>query len=75
MENNVKETREEKGISQSEMCKILEITQPSLSNKEAGRRPFTVDELLKLEIVLNTSISELFKEKKKEMEKIIKGDK
>lgn len=62
MKNNVKKIRKEKGISQLELCAILNISQSSLSNKEAGRRSFSAKELITLEIVLDTNISDIFKE-------------
>lgn len=62
MYNNVKKIRKEKGISQKEICEVLNISQSSLSNKEASRRPFTVKELLILEKILGVSIGEMFKD-------------
>lgn len=72
---NVKEYRESRGYTQQEVASKLGIDRTSYSSKEAGRRKFNIDELLMLEIILDVSIGELFKEKKKEMEKMIKGDK
>lgn len=61
MANNIKAIREAKGITQTELANRLGITQASLSNKEAERRPFTVEEVLKLEEILNISVREMFK--------------
>lgn len=70
---NVKEYREAKGYTQEQVAKKLGIKQNTYSDKERGKSGFTVDELLKLEIILGASISELFKDKRKEIEKSIRG--
>lgn len=62
MANNIKDIRIEKGISQLKLCELLGISQTSLSNKESGRRPFTVEEVLKLEEILEVTVREMFKE-------------
>nr|DAQ51507.1 MAG TPA: hypothetical protein [Caudoviricetes sp.] len=42
--------------------------QSTYSNKEAGRRAFKVEELFKLEVILNTTISEMYKELKEKIQ-------
>lgn len=64
MPNNIKNIRENKGIKQSELAEILNISQSALANKEAGRRLFTVEEVLKLEELFDISIKDMFKENK-----------
>lgn len=64
LNNNIKSIRERLGIRQDDLAKILNISASTLSNKEAGRRHFTVEEVLKLEKILNVSVSEMFKENK-----------
>ena len=67
--NNVKEYRKKKGYTQKEIADILGIKQASYSDKERGRRGFTVEELLILEDVLNVSISDMFKDLKESLKK------
>ena len=67
--NNIKEYRKEKGYTQKEIADILGIKQASYSDKERGRRGFTVEELLILEDVLNVSISDMFKDLKESLKK------
>lgn len=59
--NNVKEYREMKGYTQGEMANHLGIKQGSYSDKERGRRGFTIREALILEDILGVSVKELFK--------------
>lgn len=61
MANNIKTIRESKNISQDKLAKILGISASALSNKEAGRRPFSVEEVLILEEVLNVTVRQMFK--------------
>lgn len=67
MKNNIKAIRESKKIPQSKVCEALKISRSALVNKEAGRRSFSVEELLKLEIILNVSINDMFKETKEDI--------
>lgn len=67
--NNIKEYRKKKGYTQKEIADILEIKQASYSDKERGRRGFTVEELLQLEDILGVSISDMFKELKESLKK------
>lgn len=67
--NNIKEYRKEKGYTQKEIADILGIKQASYSDKERGRRGFTVEELLQLEDILGVSISDMFKELKESLKK------
>lgn len=63
MANNIKELREKLGIKQEELAKILGIEPATLSNKENGRRSFTVKEVLILEDILNVSVRDMFIDK------------
>ncbi|MGL5381159.1 helix-turn-helix domain-containing protein [Clostridium sp.] len=63
----VKEFREKKGYTQQDIAIILGIKQGSYSDKENERRPFTVKELLILEILLDVSISDMYKDTKEEI--------
>lgn len=67
--NNIKEYRKKKGYTQKEIADILGIKQASYSDKERGRRGFTVEELLQLEDILGVSISDMFKELKESLKK------
>lgn len=67
--NNIKEYRKKKGYTQKEIADILEIKQASYSDKERGRRGFTVEELLQLEDILGVSISDMFKDLKESLKK------
>ena len=67
--NNVKEYRKKKGYTQKEIADILGIKQASYSDKERGRRGFTVEELLQLEDILGVSISDMFKDLKESLKK------
>ena len=67
--NNVKEYRKKKGYTQKEIADTLKIKQASYSDKERGRRGFTVEELLQLEDILEVSISDMFKDLKESLKK------
>ena len=59
MKNNIKKIRIDRGINQLELCSILNISQSALSNKEANRRPFTVNELIILSNYFNLNLEDL----------------
>ena len=65
--NNIKEYRKKKGYTQKEIADTLGIKQASYSDKERGRRGFTVEELLQLEDILGVSISDMFKDLKESL--------
>lgn len=67
--NNIKEYRKKKGYTQKEIADTLKIKQASYSDKERGRRGFTVEELLQLEDILGVSISDMFKDLKESLKK------
>lgn len=58
----VKEYRIIKGYTQEEFAKILGIKQASYSNKENGKRQFTIEEIKKLKKILGVAYEELFDE-------------
>lgn len=68
----VKEYRLKKGYTQKQLADILGIKQNSYSDKENGKRGFTVKELLILEKILEASIGDMFKEDREEIEKLLK---
>lgn len=70
---NVSEYRKAKGYTQKEMASLLGIGEKAYGHKERGIRSFTVEELLKLEIILEVSISDLFKDKKNKAQKEVRG--
>lgn len=70
----IRQLREEKNIKQREVAKKLGIETSTYSNKEAGRRAFTVEELLKLELILDTTISEMYKELKEKIQGGVSND-
>ena len=55
----VKEYRKSKGYTQQEVAQILQIKQGSYSNKENGKRAFTVKELKLLKDIFSVSYEEL----------------
>ena len=59
MKNNIKKIRIDRGINQLELCSILNISQSALLNKEANRRPFTVNELIILSNYFNLNLEDL----------------
>ena len=61
----VREYREKKELTQSEVARVLEITQSSYNLKENNKRSFNVQELLKLEDLFDTTIKVLFSDKKR----------
>ena len=59
---NLEKIRKEKRISQTEIAKILNISQGSYSNYENGKREPDIKTLIKLSQIFNTSIDNLIKE-------------
>ena len=53
--NRIKEVREDKGYTQNDIAKILNVTQVAYSCYEIGRRQLPIDALIKLAIFYNTS--------------------
>ena len=56
---NIKEYRVKMGYTQEQIAKLLNIKQNTYSNKENGKRAFTIDEIRKLKRILNTTYDEL----------------
>jgi len=52
----IKKLREEIGISQQDLADRLGVLRPTISQMENGKRKISVDELIKLSKILNTSI-------------------
>lgn len=61
MTNNIKAIRESRKLTQECVARSLGIAASSYSNKEAGRRPFTVKEVLKMEEIFMVSVRDMFK--------------
>lgn len=55
----IKEYRILKGYTQSEIANVLNIKQSSYSNKELGRRDFTVEEIKLLKELFEVTYDEL----------------
>lgn len=55
----IKEYRILKGYTQSEIANVLNINQSSYSNKELGRRDFTVEEIKLLKELFEVTYDEL----------------
>ena len=56
---NVKECRIKMGYTQEQIAMLLDIKQNTYSNKENGKRAFTIEEIRKLKKILNTTYDEL----------------
>lgn len=48
-----------KRISQESLATALGITQAAVSKKVRGKRPFSIDELLEVSVVLDTPLSQI----------------
>ena len=55
----IKEYRILKGYTQSEIANVLNIKQSSYSNKELGRRDFTIEEIKLLKELFEVTYDEL----------------
>lgn len=55
----IKEYRISKGYTQAEIANILNIKQSSYSNKELGRRDFTIEEIKLLKELFEVTYDEL----------------
>ena len=56
---NVKKYRIKRGYTQKQIAILLNIKQNAYSNKENGKRAFTIEEIKKLKRILNTTYDEL----------------
>ena len=56
---NVKEYRVKKGYTQKQIAMLLDIKQNTYSNKENGKRAFTIDEIKILKDLFKVSYEEL----------------
>lgn len=56
----VKFLRMERGISQTQMARLLGLSQTNLSNMESGRTAITTQNLFKMQEVLGCKMSEFF---------------
>ena len=56
---NIKEYRISKGYTQAEIANILNIKQSSYSNKELGRREFTIEEIKLLKELFKVTYDDL----------------
>ena len=56
---NVKEYRVKKGYTQEQIAMLLDIKQNTYSNKENGKRAFTIDEIKILKELFKVSYEEL----------------
>lgn len=58
--NNIKEYREEWGMTQQDLAVLLGIAPSTMAKKESGQRPVTIEEARKLSNVFQCSIDDLF---------------
>jgi transcriptional regulator with XRE-family HTH domain len=59
LSNNIKTLRKEKGMSQSELAHMLEVSQTTITHYEKGVRQPTIDTLMNLSHIFNVSVDEL----------------
>jgi len=57
---DLKVSRRESGLLQSDLAHLLETTQPRISNLEQGKGALTVEEALKLTVIFEKPVVELF---------------
>ena len=56
----VKKLRIDKGVSQTKMAEEIGVSQTNLSNMEAGRTAITIQNLFKIQKVLNCRMADFF---------------
>lgn len=66
--------RKENQVNQTDLAKILNISQSSYHNKEVGRHDFTLIQALTLAAFFETSVDELFGELKEDVKKKFNSD-
>ena len=64
----LKQYRTDKGLTQSYVAKVLGISQQAYCNKEAGKRSFTIKEIMILEKIMNVKVSDIYDKLNKEIE-------
>ena len=70
----VKLLRMEKGINQTDMAQSIGLSQTNLSNMESGRTAITMQNLFKIQKVLNCNMSDFFVDFDAENNKEIKQE-
>lgn len=58
---DLKVSRRESGLLQSDLAHLLETTQPRISNLEQGKGVLSVEEILKLTVIFDKPVAELFR--------------
>ncbi|MBQ9764058.1 MAG: helix-turn-helix transcriptional regulator [Phascolarctobacterium sp.] len=58
--HRVKYLRMDKGISQTKMAELLDLSQTNLSNMEAGRTAITTQNLFKMSEILKCNMADFF---------------
>ena len=58
---DLKVSRKESGLLQSDLAQLLGTTQPRISRLEKGKSVLTVDETVKLAIIFNENVTKLFR--------------
>jgi methanogenic corrinoid protein MtbC1 len=66
LSNNIKTLRKEKNINQSQLAKLLKISQTSVAHYEKGDRQPTIETLIRLSSIFEVSLDELIGNKKNE---------
>jgi len=57
----MKKIREEKGMSQGDICRTLDLDRSYISNVENGKQNLTISTMEKITKALNVKIDQLFK--------------
>ena len=71
---SIKKIREEKGFSQEELAKKLDVAQSTIGMWESGRRTPKLDELNRLSRVLNITINRLIGQMKERKVELVKNE-
>lgn len=61
--SDVKRIRENAGITQSNLARLIGVSQEALSRYETGKRKIPVDVAIKIAKELNTNVESLFQQK------------
>ena len=60
LSRRIKKIRLAQGVSQTDMAKAIGVSQTNLSNMEAGRTAITIQNLFKIQKVLNCKMKDFF---------------
>ncbi|MEO1280186.1 MAG: helix-turn-helix transcriptional regulator [Pseudomonadota bacterium] len=68
-ENHIAKIRRENGLSQSALAVLVGVSQNTIGNIKRGTQSTTVDLALKIALILNVSLDELFRISKPQSER------